>query len=75
MTPKPGKDRRIVTGRRSSDGCAQRTDKATVIVQIVGPEERAAQVERIYERIPYAKRQCLGINYEMVRAVLDALRD
>lgn len=64
------KDRRIVTRAKAASELA---DAITLV--IVPPEDRAAQVERIYECIPYAKRQCMGLTYEHVRAVLDALRD
>lgn len=74
MKPRTHLDRRIITERRR-DSRAQRTDQTDVILlEIVPPEDRAAQVERIYDRVPYAKRQCMGLTYEHVRAVLDALR-
>lgn len=79
MKPRTHLDRRIITERRRNSGTtssrAQRTNQADVILlEIVPPEDRAAQVERIYDRVPYAKRQCMGLTYEHVRAVLDALR-
>lgn len=64
------KDRRIVTRARAA---AEMIDAITLV--IVPPEDRAAQVERIYECVPYDKRQAIGLNYEHVRSVLDALRD
>lgn len=64
------KDRRIVTRAKAA---SEMTDAITLV--IVPPEQRAAQVERIYECVPYSKRQAIGLNYEHVRAVLDALRE
>lgn len=64
------KDRRIVTRARAASELA---DAITLV--IVPPEDRAAQVERIYQCVPFEKRQCTGLNYEHVRIVLDALRD
>lgn len=64
------KDRRIVSRAKAA---AELADAITLV--IVPPEERAAQVERIYECVPFDKRQEIGLNYEHVRVVLDALRD
>lgn len=64
------KDRRIVTRSKAASELA---DAITLV--IVPPEDRAAQVQRIYECVPFNKRQAIGLNYEHVRAVLDALRD
>lgn len=74
MKPRTHLDRRIITERRR-DSRAQRTNEADcILLEIVPPENRAAQVERIYDRVPYAKRTCTGLNYEHVRLVLEALR-
>lgn len=64
------KDRRIVTRAKAASEMAD-----SIVLVIVPPEGRAAQVERIYECVPQDKRAEIGLTYAHVRAVLDALRD
>lgn len=64
------RDRRVTSRARAASEMA-----AAITLVIIPPEDRAAQVERIYECVPKDKRAEIGLTYAQVRAVLDALRE
>lgn len=69
-------DRRTIKDRRVTSRAKAASELADAItLVIVPPEDRAAQVERIYECVPFDTRVNTGLTYAHVRAVLDALRD
>lgn len=76
MTDRNHLDRRIITERRGVSR-AQRTNESNadcMVVAILPPEERAAQVERVYNNVPIEQREEIGLTYAHVRAVIEALR-
>lgn len=69
-------DRRTIRDRRVTSRAKAASELADAItLAIVPPEQRSAQIERIYECVPFDVRVNTGLTYAHIRAVLDALRD